>query len=83
MIKWSRLEEHYLEWKSHRELLHIEKDSRSQQILKSERKNKSLFLHVITHLLYNVVCDGFKNSMVSSLEKLYSRLDPNDATLYK
>ena len=52
-------------------------------MLKSERKYKSVFLHVITHLLYNVVCNGFKKSMVSILEKLYSRLDPDDATLYK
>ena len=50
-------------------------------MLKSERKYKSLFMHVITHLLYNVVCDGFKKSMVSSLEKIYSGLDLDDATL--
>ena len=47
------------------------------------KKNKYFFLHVITHLLYNVVCDGFKKSMVSSLEKLYSGLDLDDATLCK
>ena len=52
-------------------------------MLKNERKYKYFFLHVITHLLYNVVCDGFKKSMVSSLEKLYSRLDPDDATSCK
>ena len=47
-------------------------------MLKSERKNMNLFLHVITHLLY--VMD-LKKSMVSSLEKLYSGLDRDDATL--
>ena len=52
-------------------------------MLKSERKYKSLFMYVITHLSYNVVCYGFKKYMVSSLEKLYSRLDPGDATLCK
>ena len=52
-------------------------------MLKSEREDKSFFMRVITHLLYNVVYDGFKKSMVSSLEKLYSRLDPEDATLCK
>ena len=52
-------------------------------MLKNERKYKYFFLHVITHFLYNVVCDGFKNSMVSSLEKLYPGLDPDDVTLYK
>ena len=52
-------------------------------MLKNERKYKYLFLHVITHLLYNVVCNGFKKSMVSSLEKLYSGLDPDDATMCK
>ena len=52
-------------------------------MLKSERKDKSFFLHVITHMLYNVVCYGFKKSMVSSLDKLYSGLDPDDATLCK
>ena len=49
-------------------------------MLKSEIKDKSFFLHVITHLLY--VMD-LKKSMVSSLEKLYSGLDPDDATLCK
>ena len=52
-------------------------------MLKNDRKYNYLFLHVITHLLYNVVCNGFKKSMVSILEKLYSGLDPDDATLYK
>ena len=52
-------------------------------MLKSERKDKSFSLQVITHLLHNVVCDGFKKSMVSSLEKLYSGLDLDDATLCK
>ena len=53
-------------------------------MLKSERKDKYLFLHVTTHFLYKVVCDGFiKKSMVSSLEKLYSGLDPDYATLCK
>ena len=56
---------------------------RSQQMLKSERKDETFFLHVITHLLYNVVCDAFKKSMVSSLKKLYSGLDPDDVTLCK
>ena len=49
------------EWHAHKELLQITEDSRSQQMLKSERKDKYFFLHVITHILYNVVCDGFKN----------------------
>ena len=71
------------EWHAHKELLQIIEDSRSQQMLKSERKDKSFFMHAITHLLNNVVCDGFKKSMVSSLEKLYSGLDPDDATLCK
>ena len=52
-------------------------------MLKSERKDKYFFLHVITHLFYNVVCDGFKKYMVSSLEKLYSGLDLDDATMCK
>ena len=52
-------------------------------MLKSERKDKYFFLLVITHLLYNTVCDGFKKYMVSSLEKLYAGLDPDDATLCK
>ena len=52
-------------------------------MLKIERKDEIFFLHVITHFLYNVVCDGFKKSMVCSLEKLYSGLDPDDATLCK
>ena len=52
-------------------------------MLKSERKDKSFFMHVIMHLLYNVVYDGFKKYMVSSLEKIYSGLAPDDATLCK
>ena len=77
------LEEHHREWQAHKELLQIIEDSRSQQMLKSERKDKSFFMHVITHLLYNVVCEGFKKSMVSNLENLYSGLDPYDAALCK
>ena len=49
-------------------------------MLKNERNDETFFLPDITHLLYNVVRDGFK-SMVSSLEKLYSGLYPDDATL--
>ena len=49
-------------------------------MLKSERKDKTFFLHVISHLLYNVVCDGFK---IHGLEKIYFGLDPDDATLCK
>ena len=40
----------------------------------------SLSFCMLLHMLYNVVCDGFKKSMVSSLEKLYFGLDPDDAT---
>ena len=38
-------------------------DNMSQQMLKSERKDKYFFMHVITQLLYNVVYDGFKNPL--------------------
>ena len=81
MRKWSWLEEHHREWQDHREILQIVEDSRSQQMLKSERKDK-FFLHVITHFLYKVYLMDLK-SMVSSLEKLYYGLDLDDATMCK
>ena len=77
MGKWSDLEENHQEWKAHRELLWIVEDSTNQQMLKSERKDKALFMYVIIHLLYVMNL----KSMVSSLEKLYPGLDPNDATM--
>ena len=52
-------------------------------MLKSERKYDTFFLHDITHLLYNVVYDGFKNTLFPFFDKLYFGLDPDDATMCK
>ena len=82
MRKWSGLEEHHIEWQAHRELLQIAEDSTSQQMLKSERKGKPSFymaLHICCIMLYMMDL----KSMVYSLEKLYSGLDPDDATMCK
>ena len=57
----------------------MEKDFITQQILKIERKDETFFMHVITHLLYLMDL----KSMVYSLEKLYSGLDQDDATMLK
>ena len=46
-------------------------------MMKSERKDKTLFMYVIIHLLYVMNL----KSMVSSLEKLYPGLDPDDDTM--
>ena len=48
-------------------------------MLKSERKDETLFLHDIKHLLYMMDL----KSMVSILEKLYYGLDPDGATMCK
>ena len=82
MRKWWWLEEHHREWKAHIEVLKIAEDSTSQQMLKSERNIRPYFcmlLHISCIILY--VMD--LKSMVSSLEKLYSELDRDDATLCK
>ena len=44
-------------------------------MLRIERKYNVLFLHDITHFKCNVLYDGFE------IYKLYSRLDPDDATM--
>ena len=50
-------------------------------MLKSKREDETFFLHDITHLLYNVVYDGFKiHGFI--LEKQYSLLDPDGATMF-
>ena len=76
------LEEHHKEWKAHKALLQIAKDSTSQQMLKSE-KNIRLYLCMSLHICCIMLYVMDLKSMVSSLYKLYSGLDPDDATLCK
>ena len=54
-------------------------DSWSQQMLKIERKDMILFPH--DNYTFNVLFMIDMKYIVSSLEKLHSGLDPDDATL--
>ena len=82
MIKWSLLEEYHKELKSHIELLQIVEDSRSQQMLKSEEKIR-LYFCMLLHICCIIFYAMDLKSIVSSLKKRYSGLDPDDATLCK
>ena len=56
-------------------------DSWSQQMLKTKIKDNILFLH--DNYTFNVFFMMDMKSTVSSLEKLHSGSDPEDATLNK
>ena len=66
----------------HRELLQIAEDSEVNKCSKAKEKMRLSFcmiLHIYCIMLYMMNL----KSMVSSLEKLYSRLDPDDAIMCK